>query len=372
MSTPKLVLKKPIPKPSIKPSREEELLDKSSSSEHFPAVENLGKVPLTNNNVLHLQRTIGNAAVQRLLDNHQTIKHSTRGGASIQRLMTISQFKGKSRGPLWGAFTGKRDEVKKVEAALTKYHSATSKSVGLTDVINACDDYLNVAGRAGSRIAGVKALKLAAAKELAAWRLRVRDPMPQSVYRMDERTPEVIAGVGFQPWNPAGTVNIVEHVTQVLRTTKTDRPDGTSGAIGMGAKKHSQFVSTAGNLDFAKDPTLLAGLLNKYFYKITTTVNPANFNDVSKHFDDMGEPNPYETQFEWAHDGGIPPASVTQYFKGKDIVDMVIAGHIDPAAINWTDMPVLAPVLAVSGDIDGGSESDTDSESGAETESETH
>ena len=86
MSTLKLALKKPIIHSSIKPPREEEQPDKLSSSEHFHAVENLGKVPLTNNNVLHLQRTIGNAAVQRLLDGHQMIKHSTRSGASILRV----------------------------------------------------------------------------------------------------------------------------------------------------------------------------------------------------------------------------------------------------------------------------------------------
>jgi len=369
LSTPEHAVKKPIPSSSIKPLSEEQLLDKVSSSERFQAVDNPGKVSLTNSNVIHLQRTIGNAAVQRLLDNNQMMRQSTSSETSIQRLMTTSQFIGKSRGPLWGAFTGKRDEVKKVEAALTKYHSASSKSVGLTDVINACDDYLKVAGRAGSRIAGVKALKLAATKELAAWRLRDRDPMPQSTYRMDERTPEAISKVGFQPWNPAGTVSIVEHVTQVLRTQKPDRPDGTSGDIGKGAKKHSQFVSTAGNLDFAKVPTLLAGLLSKYFYKIDTSINPANFNDVSKHFDEMGEPNPYETQYEWAHEGGIAPACITQYFHGKDIVDMVIAGKIDVNAIAWKDMPVQPPVVPILGDVDG--DSDSDSESSTESETET-
>ena len=70
-------------------------------------------VPLTNSNVIHLQRTIGNAAVQRLLANNQMMRPSTGSNTSIQRLMSVSQFKGKSRGILWGAFTGKRDEVKK-------------------------------------------------------------------------------------------------------------------------------------------------------------------------------------------------------------------------------------------------------------------
>lgn len=371
MSTPKRIIQKPVPTSSVKTPREEQLLDKLSDSEHFHSVENLGKVPLTKSNVIQLQRMIGNTAVQRLLDGNQMM-HSTSGKTSIQRLMSTSQFIGKSRGPLWGVFTGKRNEIKKVEAALTKYHSASSKSVGLTDVINACDDYLKTAGRAGSRIAGVNALKLAATKELAAWRLRDREPMPNSVYRMDERTPEEIAKVGFQPWNPAGTVSIIEHVTQVLRTKKPDRPDGTSGDIGKGAKKHSQYVSTAGNLEFAKDPTLLAGLLNKYFYKIDTSINPNNFNDVNRHFDEMGEPNPYETQFEWSHEGGIAPACITQYFHGKDIVDMVVAGKIVENAIPWKNMPVQPPVQQFAGDVDSGSEdSETDTDTDTETSSET-
>lgn len=313
--------------------------------------------------ILTLQRTLGNKAVQRMVE--RTRQSTTAQPTSIypkpfstlveqpanslshpvQRLMTLAKFKDKSD----GAFAGKRNNVTKVDTALIKYHSATSKSVGLSEVIGKCDEYLNGPDKKdSSRVAGVKALKKEATNELAAWRLRARIPLPASVYRNDERTPEKIAEVGFQPWNAGGNVSIVEHVKQVLEADRPDAPTGESGTKGMGAKKHSQWVSTAGDLNYAKDPTLLSGLLNKYFYKIDTRNDIASFHDSSKQFDELGIPNPYESQFEFCKEGGIPGNQVSHFVHGKALMNFVLAGT-DAATwdVPWEPMPVHAPIIII-------------------------
>jgi len=260
------------------------------------------------------------------------------GSAPIQmKLMTEDEFI-KASGSM---FSGTRDRVLEVDAALKKCISASSKSVGFTELIGACDKYLNIPEKKDkTRIAGVTKLKKNAVEELAAWRLRDRMPLPASVFRMDERGPGDIAKLGFQPWNGKGNISIVEHVKQVLKTKQETAPTGESGEIGMGAKKHSQFVSTAGDMNFAKDPTLLAGLLAKKFYKIDTTVDPLTFTDVNKHFDELGEPNPYEPQFEFIKSGGIPGNQVTHYVEGKALIEFVIA-QTDASTwdIKWLPMP---------------------------------
>jgi hypothetical protein len=316
--------------------------------------------------VLSLQRTLGNKAVQRMVERTRQARTATNatnlkpGAANtieptvkppeiigqaanalshpVQRLMTPDKFKDKSGGP----FSGARDKIKKVDAALLKYQSASSRSVGLSEVIAACKDYLDGPGKKDSkRISGVKALRKEATNELAAWRLRERIPLPTSVYRSDERTPEKIAEVGFQPWLPQGNISIIEHVKQVLEEDHPDLATGESGKAGMGAKKHSQFVSTAGDLNFAKDPTLLAGLLNKYFYKINTRTNTQSFHDASISFDEQGIPNPYETQFEFCQEGGIPGNQVSYFVPGSKLMDFILAGT-DASSWNvpWEPMPV--------------------------------
>ena len=65
---------------------------------------------------------------------------------------------------------------------------------------------------------------------------------------------------------------------------------------------------------------------------------------VSKHFDEQGIPNPYETQFEFIQNGGIPGNNVSHYVHGKDLMDLVIGGT--PAktwVIPWTEMPKVPP-----------------------------
>ncbi len=258
--------------------------------------------------------------------------------STIQRkLMTEGEFVNKSD----SAFSGKRNNVVKIDNALKKCHGASSRSVGLTELIGACNEYLSAPEKkAKKRIAGVKALLKNATDELAAWRLRDRAPLPESVYRMDERLPAVISKVGFQPWNAGGNITIVEHVNQVLANNRDVAPTGESGKAGSGAKKHSQYVSTSGNLNFAKDPILLQGLLNKYFYKIDTTVDPQTFTDVNKHFDDQGLPNPYEPQFEFIKSGGIPGNQVTYFVNGRALMDFVIAGtDASTWVIPWEKMP---------------------------------
>jgi hypothetical protein len=259
-------------------------------------------------------------------------------GSLIQReLMTEDEFENISG----SFFSGSRNRVLRVDEALKKCQDASSKSVALTELIGACNEYLNIPEqKASKRISGVEALLKNATEELAAWRLRERIPLPNAVYRMDERPPAEIANVGFQPWNAGGDISIIEHVNQVLQVDRGDAPTGESGEAGKGAKKHSQWVSTSGDLNFAKDPTLLQGLLFKYFYKIDTSVDPLTFTDVNKHFDEQGVPNPYEPQFEFIKSGGIPGNQVTYYVHGKELMEFVIA-RTDASSWNipWTPMP---------------------------------
>ena len=306
-----------------------------------PTMQMKGKININDDAGLEKEADfMGNKALYTNSTEQIQLKNSNSSDSTIQRqVMSTDEFITQSK----STFSGPRNRVLEVDNALEKYHGGSSKSVGLSNLIDHCKKYLNVPDKkASARVVGVKALLLQATQELAAWRLRDRVPLPDSVYRMDERPPATIGQVGFQAWNSGGDITIIEHVTQVLREARADAPNGDSGEVGKGAKKHSQFVSTAGDLNFAKDQKLLQGLPSKIFYKIDTTVNPQTFKDVNQYFDAQGEPNPYETQFEYIQSGGILGDHVTHYVSGKDLIPFVVAGT-DASTWNipWTPMPAL-------------------------------
>lgn len=267
-----------------------------------------------------------------------TINRSALGGdTTIRRLMSPGKFKSKSGGVL----SGTRSRVLAVDKALTDVTGAYSKSVALDKLINECNTYLSGPGSKDStRVKGVKALLAEAITELTQWRMRARIPFPDFVFRMDERAPAVIAQVGFQPWNPAGTLSIIEHVKGAIEVARAD-VNGKSGAVGAGAKPHSQFVSTAADLEFAKDPVLAQGLPGKYFYKISTAAAPDTYTDVGEHFDGQQVANPFEKQLEFIQRGGIPGNQVVEYIAGKDVIGFAL-GEDDASALAWTPMPVAA------------------------------
>lgn len=307
-----------------------------------PTVQMKGKVNVNDDAGLEKEADImGAKAISYNNESSPEVQKTRAQGSIIQReLMKEDEFLNISD----SFFSGSRNRVLKVDEALKKCQGASSKSMALTELIGACNEYLNIPEqKATKRISGVEALLKNATEELASWRLRERIPLPNAVYRMDERAPEEIANVGFQPWNAGGEISIIEHVNQVLEVDREDAPTGESGKAGKGAKKHSQWVSTSGDLNFAKDPTLLQGLLSKYFYKIDTTVDPKKFTNVNKHFDEQGVPNPYEPQFEFIKSGGIPGNQVTYYVHGRELMEFVIAGT-DASSwnIQWTPMPVQA------------------------------
>jgi hypothetical protein len=235
---------------------------------------------------------------------------------------------------LGGLFSGKRNRITVVDDALEKCHSAASKSVGLEGLIKVCKDYLiDVLDKNSSRVFGVRALLENAVRELAQWRLRERAPLPAVVYRMDSRLPAEIATKGFQPWKESGNISIIEHVLGSIKgSTKL-------------AKFESQYVSTTANLDFAKDMTFVSKLPNNYFFKITTRAVSERFSDVSKVFDENEVANPFETQFEWIHEGGIPADTVTHFITGRVLIDNALNNtDIVPDALDWQEMPKATPL----------------------------
>ncbi len=276
------------------------------------------------------------AAGERVLAHelaHTLQKES--GAHRLHRLMDAKAF-GKASDSM---FSGSRKSVLKVDKALKDVADASSVSVALDNLINQCNAYLTEPGRDKTRKAGVKKLLGEAIAELAAHRMRARMPLPDFVFRSDERAPEAIAKAGFQPWKPTGAVSLIEHVTGALETAQQDK-DGLDLDAGGLTKKASQFVSTSASMDGAKDPTLIQGLLNKYYYKVSTGGDEASYTDVSKHFDDNLRANPYEKQNEFAKTGGVPPANIVAFVHGRDLIDFAL-GTVGADAIPWSPMPVV-------------------------------
>jgi hypothetical protein len=256
------------------------------------------------------------------------------GAHRLHRLMSGADFQ---------ASTGKRSKnrksILKIDKALADVAGATSVTVALDQVIQQCQAYLDGKGRDKSKSMGVRKLMGQAMAELMIYRMRARMPLPEFVFRSDERAPDAIAQTGFQPWKPTGAVSLIEHVTGALETAQQDK-DGLDLQAGGLTKKTSQFVSTSANMDGAKDPTLIQGLLNKYYYKISTDGDEASYTDVSKTFDEAERPNPYEKQNEFAKTGGVPPENIVAFVHGRDLIEFAL-GNVEADAIPWKPMPVV-------------------------------
>ena len=168
-------------------------------------------------------------------------------------------------------------------------------------------------------------------------------PLPTEVYRWDSRSPEVIAQLGFQPWNPDGEIRLDEHVLNRLDST------------GEAAKYHSQWVST-GAIGMLKnlDGQLAQKILDTKLYKInrptaeqtqqTGNFQDAKFKDVNDHFDRIGKDNPSRTQKEWAKEGNIPPTSIEGWMSGQEFFDQYDinnGGFIGGDLTGWHSMPDL-------------------------------
>ncbi|WP_299733683.1 hemagglutinin repeat-containing protein [uncultured Endozoicomonas sp.] len=251
-----------------------------------------------------------------------------------RRVISLEQFK-KNTDLLFS----ERKRISAIDKVLSNYDGADSRSSSLTNLINVATDYLEQPGKHNKkREKAVRELIDQANQELDAWRSRERAPLPGVVFRMDERSPELIAKTGFQPWNKDGSITIIEHVTGVLEQDRAVAPSGDSESKGILAKKHSQFVSTAADLSFAKDPVLLSGLLSKTLYKIDTTKNADSFTDVGLYFDRQKVANPFEKQREFVQKGGIDAGQVTHYTTGAELVDFV-TGSASADRIKWYPLP---------------------------------
>lgn len=181
--------------------------------------------------------------------------------------------------------------------------------------------------------------------ELGRWRRIVaralnNKSVPDKVFRLDERTPEVIAADGFAPWNSQGSISLKEHVRGAL--------DERDPEYGTAAKWKSQWVST-GALTMLQDPTLITAARGKYLYQIDTHRAGGGFMDVNDHFDRSGIHRPYAKQREWAREGGVPAAAVTGYLKFEpealEQLEINPADKVDPVKLpaggltGWHDMP---------------------------------
>lgn len=156
--------------------------------------------------------------------------------------------------------------------------------------------------------------------------------LPTNTYRWDQRTPDVIAQSGFQPWKATGNIRLDEHVNNVLD----------SGAL---AKYESQWVSTGAYGMIKKlDPTFAQQVLSTHLYKIDTALakQTGSFNDANDYFDKKGKKRPYASQREWVKLGGIPPEAIVAWMLGKDYFDqydMKTGAPAESALTGWQKMP---------------------------------
>ncbi len=140
-----------------------------------------------------------------------------------------------------------------------------------------------------------------------------RKELPAFVYRFDSRAPAAIRATGFQPWNGAGGISMMEHVNNAYATGHAQ--------AGQQTKYDSQFVST-GAYGILKhiDPTFAQQVLQTNLYKIDAAValQTGVFFDANDTFDRAGVNRPYSTQREWIKVGGIDQAAVLETMTGAN------------------------------------------------------
>lgn len=149
--------------------------------------------------------------------------------------------------------------------------------------------------------------------------------LPAFVYRFDTRPPATIRQIGFQPWNGAGGISMMEHVNNAYAAGPN---------AGQQTKHDSQFVST-GAYGILKhiDPTFAQQVLQTNLYKIDTTIalQTGMFYDANDVFDRAGKNRPYATQREWIKEGGIDQSAITHTMTGATFAaQLTVPGGVAP------------------------------------------
>lgn len=150
--------------------------------------------------------------------------------------------------------------------------------------------------------------------------------LPAHTYRFDERAPAAIRATGFQPWNGAGGISAVEHVTNAYGVGHAQ--------AGQATKADSQWVSTASyGMLKQLDPVMaqkIPGGINLYRINTAIALGTGNFVDANDHFDRERLNRPYATQREWIKLGGIDQAAVTDYMDGLTYFNQLDAQDLAP------------------------------------------
>lgn len=153
-----------------------------------------------------------------------------------------------------------------------------------------------------------------------------RKELPAFVYRFDQRSPQLIRATGFQPWNGAGGISMIEHVNNAYAAGHPQ--------AGQQTKYDSQYVSTGAYGILKKiDPTFAQQVLQTNLYKIDTALalQTGVFFDANDVFDRAGVDRPYSTQREWIKVGGIDQAAVIETMTGANYAaQLAMPGGIAP------------------------------------------
>jgi hypothetical protein len=139
-----------------------------------------GSEHLTPNDVIRLQRVMGNRALARLISSkNQTsangIHRSTSGKpAFIQRLMSVKEFK-KSTSVNWS----RRKKITQIDEALKKIDQTGPDAILLTELQQAIEAWLSTDEADTPRKAGVIALQTEVTAELTKIQEKLATPVPQ-------------------------------------------------------------------------------------------------------------------------------------------------------------------------------------------------
>ncbi|WP_028865148.1 hypothetical protein [Psychromonas aquimarina] len=142
--------------------------------------------------------------------------------------------------------------------------------------------------------------------------------LPPFVYRFDRRHPALIRAAGFQPWNGAGGISMMEHVNNSYSPGHL--------RAGQPTKYDIQFVS-CGAYGILKniDPKFAQLLLQTNIYKIDTAIalQTGVFFDANDVLDKMGITRFYSTQREWFKAGGVNSAAIVGTMRGINFANQM-------------------------------------------------
>jgi hypothetical protein len=274
--------------------------------------------------ILHLQRTIGNAAVQRLLNN----------GASVQRMERddrTSEYE-------------ILDDTEAIEAPLFFRQSVPATHDATPNALQRTANGDSKASKRHTVRLNSKYRMVQRENFAHRWRRRIgrwlqNKQLPTNTYRWDTRAPNIIARDGFQPWKADGDIKLEEHVNNAFSEGVRQ---------GEATKHESQWVSTGAYGMLKKlDPTFAQQVLDTNLYKIDTAAasETGDFTDANDHFDTIGQERPYASQREWIKQGGIPAQAIVGFMTGQAFMEQydIETGAPDEAALNgWQNMPAPA------------------------------